>query len=298
MKNNVSIDDLRYFLAVLEEGGFRAAAKRLGVAPSHVSTTVTRIESDLGVPLLLRSTRSVRATEEGLRFAAKLRPHLADINAAVSELSNSAGQVRGRLKLNVPGAVVPDILPPILAAFQSRHPNVEVEIVIDNDLVDIIASGCDAGIRYGASLAKDVVSVPIGPRAQTFALAASPAYLEARGRPRVPRDLAEHDAIRFRLSEGGLLVWKLHHAAETIAVEPMTRLVLSVNAMNAALGYARTGTGIIGVFRNWLEDDFRAGTLLPVLSECWTTLDGPRLYYPSRMTSAPLRAFIEVCRTQ
>ena len=98
MKNNVSIDDLRYFLAVLEEGGFRAAAKRLGVAPSHVSTTVTRIESDLGVPLLLRSTRSVRATEEGLRFAAKLRPHLADINAAVSELSNSAGQVRGRLK--------------------------------------------------------------------------------------------------------------------------------------------------------------------------------------------------------
>nr|WP_272209699.1 LysR family transcriptional regulator [Marinicella sp. W31]MDC2875520.1 LysR family transcriptional regulator [Marinicella sp. W31] len=296
MQNNVSPNDLSVFLAVLDEGGFRAAASRLGVAPSKVSTTISRLEAQFGLPLILRTTRSIRATEEGLALAERLAPLLKEVEAACAETANSRGRVQGKLKLNVPGAVMPDILPPLLQAFQDDHPAVEVEIVVENGLVDMIAAGCDAGIRYGSSVEKDMVSIPIGPRVQQIALAASPEYISRRGLPQTPADLLHHDAIRYRLLSGRLLPWVLKDKEDTIEVKPVTRLVLSVNSLNSGLSFARTGLGIIGVFRNWLEDDFRTGTLVPILPHCWPEQDGPRLYYPSRFTSASLRAFIETCR--
>ena len=298
MQNNVSPNDLTVFITVLDEGGFRAAAKRLGVAPSKVSTTVSRIEAQLGVPLLLRTTRSMRPTDQGLALADRIQPLLTEIDAACKETASSTDRVRGSLKLNVPGAVMPDILPPLLVEFQCRHPDVEVEIVVENNLVDIIAAGCDAGIRYGASIEKDMISIPVGLRRQQIALAASPSYLREHGRPRNAVELAEHCAIRYRLPGGPLLPWNLRNGVETVQVNPVTRLVLSVNALNTGLGYARAGMGIIATFRNWLEDDFHAETLLPVLADLWVEQEGPRLYYPSRFTSTPLRAFIDVCRSE
>ncbi|MEM5492005.1 LysR substrate-binding domain-containing protein [Hoeflea sp. AS16] len=297
MKNNVSPNDLMVFLTVLNEGGFRAAAKRLGVAPSKISTTVSRVETQLGLPLLLRTTRSVRATEQGRALAARIQPLLAEVDAACLETASSTDRVQGHLKLNVPGAVMPDILPPLLVEFQRRHPQVEVEIVVENNLVDIIAAECDAGIRYGTSIEKDMISIPVGPRVQEIALAASPAYMKEYGHPENAAELTEHYAIRYRLSGGPLLPWILRNGDETVQVSPMTRLVLSVNALNTGLSYARAGLGIIATFRNWLEDDFGAGILVPVLPDWWAEQEGPRLYYPSRFTSTPLRAFIDVCRS-
>jgi len=296
MKNSASPDDLKIFLAVLGCGGFRAAAHRLGTVPSRISTTITRLEAELGVPLLLRSTRSVRATEQGQRLADQIRPLFAGIETAVSEAANSMGVVRGRLSLNVPGAVVPDILPPLLAAYRDQHPEVEVELVVDNDRVDIVASGCDAGIRYGDHLDKDMVSIPLGPRMQQIAFAASAGYLASRGMPTTPDDLTRHAGIRYRLPTGTLLPWRLQQGKHVLTVEPQTALVISVNAFNAGLGYARAGMGIIGAFHNWCESDFEAGSLVPILQECWISLYGPRLYYPSRFTGAPLRAFIDTCQ--
>jgi len=296
MKNNVSADDLRIFLAVVQERGFRAAAKRLGVAPSRVSTTITQIEGDMGVPLLLRSTRSVQPTEHGRRLASQIGPLLTGIDAAIAEVASATDKVRGRLKLNVPGAVIPDILPPILSKFQDRHPEVEVELVVENELIDIIAAGCDAGIRYGSHLAKDMISVPIGPRVQQLAFAASPSYLARYGHPASPADLTHHRAIRYRLPSGTLLPWRLQNGDETVTVDATGGLVISVNALDGGLSYARRGMGIIGAFLNWCTDDFRSGTLVPILENWWAKLDGPRLYYPSRFAAAPLRAFIEVSR--
>lgn len=296
MENNVSPNDLVVFLAVLKEGGFRAAAKRLDVAPSKVSTTVSRIEAQLGLPLLRRTTRSVSATEQGRALADRIEPLMDEIGAACAETASSRNDVQGRLKLNVPGAVVPDILPPLLAEFQRKHPNVEVEIVVENDLIDIVAAGCDAGIRYGASLEQDMISIPIGPRIQQIALAASPAYLAGREPIQTPAELIAHDAIRYRLPRGPLLPWTLTHGGETLNVEPVTRLTISVDALNAGISYARAGLGVIGAFRNWLEVDFRSGALVPVLPDWWTEQEGPRLYYPSRFVPATLRAFIETCR--
>lgn len=297
VKNSASHDDLAIFLAVVREGGFRGASRRLGLAPSKISTTVSRIEAEIGAPLLIRTTRSVRTTEAGQALADRIAPHLAGLEAARDEIADAAGRVRGRLRLNVPGAVLPDILPPLLAALSAAHPEVETEIVVENRLVDIVAAGCDAGIRFGDHVAKDMVSIPIGPRTLQIALAAAPAYLAAHGTPAGPDDLVRHDAIRYRLPDGPLLPWTLQDGPKRVRVEPVTRLVLSVDARDAGLAYARAGIGIIGTFRNWLEDDFAAGSLLPVLPDRWPEMDGPRLYYPSRFGSAALRAFVEVCRT-
>lgn len=296
MKNNVSPNDLQVFLTVLTEGGFRAAAKRLGVAPSKVSTTISRVEAQLGLPLLLRSTRSIRATEQGEALANRIRPLLSEMASACVEATRSTEQVKGHLKLNVPGAVMPDILPDLIVEFQRRHPKVEVEIVMDNSLVDIIGAGCDAGIRYGKSIDKDMISIPVGPRLQQMALAAAPSYVEEHGQPNDPSQLTQHHAIRYRLPDGTLLPWMLRNGSKSENAKPQSRLVLSVNSLNTGLSYARAGSGIIGTFRNWLDDDFRAGSLIPVLPNWWGEQEGPRLYFPSRLTSTPLRAFIDVCK--
>ncbi|MGZ9811153.1 LysR family transcriptional regulator [Pseudoroseicyclus sp. H15] len=296
MQNNDSLDDLAVFQAVVREGGFRAAARTLGVAPSKVSTTVARMEASLGVPLLRRTTRSMTATEAGRALFDRIGPLLAGLNAACAEARETGDVVRGRLRLNVPGAVMPDVLPQLIAAFHARHPEVEVEIVVENDIVDIVAAGCDAGIRYDEVLAKDMVSVPIGPRTQQIAIAASPRYLDEKGAPAAPRELTDHQAIRYRLPGGPLLPWQLVEGGRTITVEPISRLILGVNAINSGLGFARAGIGIIGTFRNWLEGDFAAGCLVPVLPDHWPSRSGPRLYYPNRNAPRPLRAFIELCR--
>ncbi|KQM38828.1 LysR family transcriptional regulator [Sphingomonas sp. Leaf10] len=295
MQNNISADDLLVFLAVLREGGFRAAAQRLGIAASRVSTTVSRLERKLGTPLMLRTTRSIRATEQGEALAERIIPLFAEIDQACADATGSANHVRGRLKLNVPGAIVPDILPPLLVAYRERYPDVVVEVHVENELVDIVADGCDAGVRYGDALQEGMVSVPIGPRRQEVGLAASPVYLARRGMPGSLEELTRHDAIRYRLPNGSIIPWRLRQGDQAVEVTPFTKLVLGVNALNSGLAYARAGLGIIGMFRNWMEEDLALGTLVAVLPELWPQFDGPRLYYPNRLASPPLRAFIAMC---
>lgn len=297
MKNKVSFDDLTVLLAVLREGGFRAAARRLGVAPSKVSTTISRIEAQLGVPVLRRTTRSLHLTDAGKLLVDRVTPLLSAVDAACLEVANLGGQVQGRLKLNVPGAVMPDILPPLLAEYRLQHPGVEVEIMVENDLVDVIAAGCDAGIRYGSVLEQDMISIPIGPRTQQMALAAAPAYLQEHGMPLEPEDLTAHNAIRYRLKDGPLLPWTLSKEGQSMEVKPNDALILSVNAIDTGLRYTRAGMGIIQTFRNWLDEDFATGRLVPVFPHWWPEMDGPRLYYPNRSAPQPLRSFIEICQS-
>ena len=296
MANKVSADDLTVLLAIVDAGGFRAAARRIGTAPSKVSTTISRIEAQLGVPVLRRTTRSIHLTEAGQLLVDRAGPLLSALETAWQEVALLGRQVRGRLKLNVPGAVMPDILPPLLARYRTLYPGVEVEIVVESNLVDIVSAGCDAGIRYGNVLEKDMISVPIGPRRQLMAFAAAPSYLEASGVPREPEDLTAHDAIRYRLNGGRLLPWMLENNGRSVCVEPVNVLTLSVSALDTSLRFARMGLGIICTFRNWLDEEMVTGRLLPVLPDWWAETEGPHLYYPSRSAPPPLRAFIDLCR--
>lgn len=296
MTNNAevtSLDNLRVFLSVVEARGFRAASKQLGLSPSTVSEKIAEIELQLGVPLLTRTTRSVMPTEAGSALAARLAPLLAEARAALQDAANSQAEVRGLLKLNVTGAVMVDILPPLIDRFLTLHPHVRVEIVVEDRLVDIVAAGCDAGIRYGEHLAKDMIAVPVGPPVQGLAYAASPSYLARNATPLGPRDLLAHDAIRLRFSSGALVAWEFERGSEVMTIDPPSRLIIGVDAAPAAIDAACAGHGVIGTFKNWLDPHIENGSLHPVLPEWWPSFEGPRLYFSRRFVPAPLRALID-----
>jgi len=288
-----SLDDLAVFLVVCKASGFRAAARQLGLSPSHVSDTIARLESQLALPLFTRNTRSVMPTEAGRALAERMAPLLEETLAVLSDVTSAGRDVKGFLKLNVPHAVMVDILPPLLDGFRKQYPAVQVEIVVDDRLVDFIAEGCVAGIRYGEHLAQDMVSVPIGPARQQVALCAAPSYLQERGTPQHPRDLLHHDCIRLRFSSGALSAWTFERGAEHLTLDPPSPLVLGVNAAAAAIDLACAGQGFIYTFRNWLQPAIDRGALVAVLPDWWQAFDGPRLYFSSRSMPAVLRAFID-----
>lgn len=292
--DDLPLDDLSIFLSVCETGGFRTTAKQLGLSPSTVSEKIALLETRLGAPLLIRTTRSVNITEAGRALASRLSPLMREARAALQDVANSKDQVRGQLKLNVTGAVMVDILPPLIDRFLNRFPEVRVEVVVEDRLVDIIAAGCDAGIRYGEHLAQDMIAVPIGPRFQTLALAASPGYLDAQGLPEQPSDLLTHDCIRLRFSSGALTAWEFERGDKSVTVDPPGRLIIGVDAAPAAIELAIAGHGVICTFENWLNPALKNGALKPVLPEWWTRFEGPRLYFSSRLMSAPLRAFVDL----
>ncbi|MBB3693603.1 LysR family transcriptional regulator [Sphingomonas sp. BK580] len=292
--DDLGLDDMSVFLAVVEERGFRAASKRLRLSPSTVSDKISAIERRLGVPLLTRTTRSVMPTEAGRELASRLAGVFAEARAALQDAANSKNDVRGLLRLNVTGAVMVDILPPLLDRFLHLHPHVRVEIVVEDRLVDVVAAGCDAGIRYGEHLAQDVVAVPIGPAIQRLAYAAAPSYLEAWGTPLRPEDVNNHAAIRLRFSSGALVDWEFERGGESTTIDVQGRLTVGVDAVPAAIQAARDGHGIIGTFENWLVPCFDDGSLLPVLEDWWPAFGGPQLYFSSRFVPTPLRALIDL----
>jgi len=287
------MDDVAIFLAVFRGQGFRAAAKTLGLAPSTVSERVTALEESLGVPLFIRTTRSVTPTEGGRMLAERMAPLLSEMRSVMNDVASSQREVRGLLRLNVTGAVMVDILPPLLEQFLDRHPLLRVEIMVDDRLIDATAEGCDAGIRYGEHLAQDSVAVPVGPRRQRLALAAAPGYLADHGLPVHPTALDEHRCIRLKYSSGALIPWEFERNGEIVSVNPAGRLTIGVNGASGAIELAKKGQGIIAVFENWLQPCFTTGELQPVLPDWWPEFEGPWLYFPSRFMSAPLRAFVD-----
>lgn len=301
MANNngaAGMENLSIFLTVLNERSFRTAAKQLGLSPSTVSEKVSALERELGIPLLIRTTRSVTATAAGLALADRITPLLTEMRAALNDVASSQQSIRGVLKLNVTGAVMVDILPPLLDRFLSRHPQLRVELMVDDRLVDATLAGCDAGIRYGEHLAKDTIAVPIGPRIQRLALAASPGYLASSGSVAHPADLLEHACIRLKYSSGALIPWEFERAGKTVVVDPPGRLTIGVNGASAAIDLARSGKGIIATFENWLQPHFATGDLQPLLPEWWLAFEGPWLYFSSRFKAAPLRAFVDFLKEE
>ncbi len=292
--SDLPLDDLATFLAVVEAAGFRAAGKRLGRAPSTISETVRRLEARVGTPLLIRSTRAVRPTEAGRELAERLHPVMAEARAALEGAATAGGTVRGPLRLNVPKAVMADILPPLIDRLVARHPEVTVELLVEDSFVDTIAVGCHAGIRYDEALEPNVIAVPIGPARQRAAVAAAPSYLARRGVPLHPDALGDHEAVLIRFSGGAIAHWELERGDETVTLTPPAAVTVSAAAAEAAIGFAVSGRGLIQIFRDWLQPHFETGALVPVLEPWWPEFDGPRLYFPDRRMPPPLRAFVDL----
>ena len=294
------LQDLFAFLAVVQAGGFREGARASGTSASRLSESVRRLETRLGVRLLNRTTRSVLPTEAGARLAERLVPALGEVEAALDVVNSFRDLPTGTLRLNVPAAVARLVLPSIVIPFLKAYPEIRLDVVVEDSFVDMLAAGCDAGIRYDERLEQDMIAVPIGPRFQRFATAASPEYLHARGRPEHPRDLLAHACMRGQFASGAIPTWEFERDGEIVRVDPtgplMVRLGAAVDlAVEAAVG----GLGVIYLFEEWLRPHLDSGALEPVLEPWWQTFTGPFLYYPGRRhLPAPLRAFVEFIRAQ
>ena len=292
--------DLNAFLAVAQARGFRDAARTVGSSASTLSEAVRRLEARLGVRLLHRTTRSVVPTEAGTRLIERLAPALGEVKAALDVVNLFRDRPAGTLKLNVPVSAARLVLPPILPGFLAAYPDIQVEIVAEDGFVDMVASGCDAGIRYDERLEQDMTAVPIGPRVQRFATAAAPAYLDARGRPDHPRDLLDHACLRGRFSSGALTSpWEFERDGEVIRIEPQGPLIAGVaGAVELLVDVAVAGGGIIYLFEDWLAPALGSGTLEAVLPDWWQSFSGPFLYYSGRrLVPPPLRAFLDFIRS-
>ncbi|MCD7109512.1 LysR substrate-binding domain-containing protein [Rhizobium sp. DKSPLA3] len=292
--------DIRAFLAVASAGGFREAARASGSSASALSDAVRRLEAELGIRLLNRTTRSVVPTEAGRALMARVNPAMREIDAALRHVVGLGERPAGNLKLNVPISAARLILPQIVPAFLKAYPDIRLEILTDETFVDITAAGCDAGIRYDERLEQDMIAVPIGPRVQRFASAASPAYLAARGRPAHPRDLLSHVCIRSRFAGRAITPWEFERGDETVKVDPAAQLIVQAGG-GSDLGVAAAidGLGIVSLFQTWLQPHFDAGALEPVLQDWWPSFPGPFLYYPGRrLVPTPLRAFVDFLKAR
>jgi len=295
-----NLADLSAFVAVAQAGGFRDAARRMDGSASSLSEAVRRLESTLGVRLLNRTTRSVATTEAGARLLDRLGPALGEVEAALDVVNGFRDRPAGTLRLNVPVSAARLVLPQILPPFLAAYPDIRLEIIAEDSFVDVLAAGCDAGIRYDERLEQDMIALPIGPRVQRYATAASPAYLDRCGRPDHPRDLLAHACLRGRFSSGAIHHWEFERDGEIVTVEPSGPLIVRIGAAtDLAVDAAVAGCGVIQLFEDWLRPHLDSGALEPVLEPWWQRFSGPFLYYPGRHhLPAPLRAFVDFIQAQ
>ena len=297
---NANLADLNAFLAVARAKGFREAARASGGSASGLSEAVRRLETQLGVRLLHRTTRSVSITEAGQRLLERLTPALTEVQAALDVVNGFRDRPAGTLRLNVAVSAARLVLPAIVPGFLAAYPDIALEVFADDSFVDVLAVGCDAGIRYEERLEKDMIAVPIGPRVQRFALAASPAYLARCGQPGHPSDLLQHACLQGRFSSGALPAWEFEREGETVRIHPTGPLIVQIGTgIDLVVDAAVAGTGLVYLFEDWLRPQLDSGALLPVLEPWWPRFSGPFLYYSGRrLPPAPLRAFIDFVRAQ
>lgn len=279
------------FAAIARHRNFRRAAIERGVSASTLSQTLRDLEARMGVRLLNRTTRSVALTDAGAALLARLRPALAEIGEAVAEARSAQAQPQGALRINAPEPAVELVLAPIVTEFLAAYPQVRLEVTAEASLVDIVAGGFDAGVRWGESLAQDMVAVSLGPP-QRFAVVASPALIARVGCPEHPRDLLGLPCLRIRFPSGAEPPWEFEKAGEALRISPTGPLVSGSAPllMRAALD----GVGFIGAFEEAARPHIAAGRLVEVLADWSEVFPGPFLYYPSRRTPpSPLRAFVD-----
>jgi len=279
------------FAAIARHGNFRRAAVERGVSASTLSQTLRDLEARMGVRLLNRTTRSVALTDAGAALLNRLRPALLEIGEAVAEARSAQAEPQGPLRINAPEPAVELVLAPLVAEFLAAYPAIRLEVTAETSLVDIVAAGFDAGVRWGESLTQDMVAVSLGPP-QRFVVAGAPGLIARVGVPGHPRDLLELPCLRQRWPSGAEPAWEFEKAGEQVRVSPGGPLASTSSELlrRAALD----GVGFIATFDGYAEPHLASGRLVEVLADWSEVFPGPFLYYPSRRTMpSPLRAFVD-----
>lgn len=294
------LDDLATFIAVVDAGGFRDAARATGASASGLSDAMRRLEGRLGIRLLNRTTRSVTPTEAGRQLYDRLRPALGEVSLAVDAVNNLRDRPVGTLRLNVPANVARTVLAPIIIPFLKAYPEIRMEVTAEDSFVDMVGGGYDAGIRYDERLEQDMIALPIGPRTQRILIAGSPAYFAEHGRPEHPRDLIAHKCVRGRFAGGRLASWEFEKDGEVVLVNPDGPLISQPgSASDLLVQTAVGGLGLVGIFEDWMRAELDEGALEPVLVDWCPRFSGPFLYYAGRRyLPAPLRVFVDFVKQQ
>ena len=262
----IELDDLRGFVEVVESGGFNRAAKRLGISKSVVSRRIAKLEADLGVRLLSRTTRGISPTAAGLEFKMRSERILADLGDAREAVAHQGGEVVGRLRLSAPLFFGVRYVTPILAQMAERHPRLEMDVSYSDRMVDLIGERFDAAIRIGTLRDSSLIARRIAPVRSVFV--ASPDYLARNGRPSTPSDLAAHQCLIYT---GRVAAeWQFRSGKRSISFRPEGRL--RSDSGEATLQWAIAGLGITEAPSFMVSDAVESGALEPVLLD-YSTLE-------------------------
>ncbi|MCY1040232.1 LysR family transcriptional regulator [Corallococcus sp. bb12-1] len=283
---------LHAFVRAVEDGGFSAAARRLGLTPSAVSKQVAHLESRLGARLLRRTTHHVSLTEAGSLFYEHCRRVLSELEDAALSVTALDERPRGLLRIAVPAVLGEVQVAAMAAAFQAVHPDVQVDLDASDRLVDLVEEGFDVAIRIADEL-KDSTLVVRRLAPEQRILCASPAYLQRRGTPSTPDDLMAHDCLVFKRGQGPM-EWQLEIPGGRRGLRVSGPFQANNNLIlrQAAL----QGRGIANLPVYLVRDELRAGTLVPLLPDTPVVGRGIFLVHPHRrLIPAKVRAFVEFC---
>lgn len=290
----VALNDLEAVLAVARRGTFRAAAIDLGFSTTALSHTIARLETNLGVRLFNRTTRSVSLTNAGRLFVEEVGPAVQNLHGAMEAVRSQRETPSGLLRINAAPTAARQIISPLALEFLRRYPEMQVDIVTEGRLVDIVAAGFDLGVRIADLVPSDMIALSLD-RPQRAAVVASPGYLARRAGPLTPTDLLGHDCVRVRLPNGVLYRWRFQRSGETIQIDAPGRITLDEASL--ARTAALDGAGISYFMEQDVLEDVAAGRLLRMLEDWTPPTPGFCLYYPGRRNpSAGLTAFLALAR--
>lgn len=289
-----SLSDFDAVLAIGRRGSFRGAARDLGMSTSALSNTIAKLESQLGVRLFNRTTRSVALTEAGRRFIEQVSPALTDIHQALDTVRAQQDIPAGTLRINTFATAAREILAPLVLECLRRFPHIHIDLVTEGNLLDIVADGFDFGIRSQNLVPSDMIGIPLG-QPRHHVVVASPGYVAERGEPRVPSDLLHHECIRTRLPSGALLRWQFEHQGRPLHVDVDGRLTLDEASLARIAALASVGIGYF--MESDVRGDITSGRLVRLLQD-WTPPLAPLcLYYPSRRNPpAAFKVFVDLAR--
>lgn len=285
---------LQNFAAVAQHGGFRAAARHLGVSPSTLSQTVAGLEGRLGMQLLVRTTRSVSLTREGKLLMDGLTPGFDRITEALDAARGLSASVAGALRLTAPRSLARMLVMPMLVPFARAYPQVSVELQADDALQDIVAAGFDFGLRFGDVLEGDMTAVAIGPETRLLTIAA-PDYLERHGRPDRPDQLPAHRCLGRRFPSGAQHVWTFSNGDRQYSFTPDPGLLLNDDQLIVSAVEAGAGIGI--AFQQLAQDGLASGRLVEILPDWRDPAERCYLFWAhGRQMRPAMRAFIDFAK--
>ena len=295
--NAPDLRDLAAFAAIAAHKNFRRAALDLGVSVSSLSTRMRALEQELGIGLLHRTTRSVALTEVGERLLTRLAPALREVTDAVAALQGSGTVLTGRLRINAPPSAIDLTLAPIVSAFLRQYPQVTVEVIAESSLIDIVAQGFDAGVRYEEEVAQDMIVVALSPEQRQIVVAA-PQLLARVGTPTSPKDLLSLPCLSVRFPSGLQLPWELNKGRRHVKFSPSGPLLASHGPLLSRAAF--DGLGFLIMNEISAAAAVAHGQLVHVLEEWSSRFPASFLYYPTRRqppaTLAAFVAFVKVWR--